>query len=183
MQRSAGFSSSRKYRYWLRREWDRHLPLTCMIMLNPSIADAKRDDPTTTFCLGIARRDGFGRYIAVNLFALVGTDPRCIVGTSDPVGWRNDDAIQSAAQQADRVIVAWGVGGDIGSRGSDVLRMLRSIPLQCFGTNRNGSPRFPRALTRGVAVVPFKNPWARAQPAARASARARAGLTSASEAG
>lgn len=155
MKREAIFSPDRAYRYRLVRTWDSALATMCMVMLNPSKADERRDDPTTTFCMNIAKRDGFGRYIAVNLFALVGTDPQCLRRHRDPVGAHNVDHILWGIGQANRVIVAWGDGGRRNGLDHDVLRLIGHVQLHCFGVNKSGTPRFPRAIPRIVEVVPY----------------------------
>src|SRR5438105_250311 len=73
---SAWFSPDKQYRYLLTRSWD-HIPQAMTwIMLNPSTADAFRDDPTIRRCISFARREGCGSIRVVNLFALRATDPR-----------------------------------------------------------------------------------------------------------
>lgn len=45
IRRSADLSDCETYRYDLTREWDSDLPKVVWIMLNPSIADERVDDP------------------------------------------------------------------------------------------------------------------------------------------
>src|SRR5262249_62207047 len=72
---AAGFSRCGRYRYWLTRTWDAARPAVCWLMLNPSTADAARDDPTIRRCIGLARRWGHGGIVVVNLFAWRAPDP------------------------------------------------------------------------------------------------------------
>ncbi len=127
-----------------------------MVMLNPSVADEQRDDPTTTFCVNRARTWGYERYEAVNLFALVDTDPAGLRSTDDPVGQGNDAWIRRAAKRAERIVVAWGNHGTRGGRDSAVLDLLAPYALWCFGRNKNGTPVFPRALSRDVRLIRYK---------------------------
>ena len=46
MIREAEFSIDKKERYSLKREWDNSKNKILYIMLNPSLADDKNDDPT-----------------------------------------------------------------------------------------------------------------------------------------
>lgn len=119
-------------------------------MLNPSRADERRDDPTTTFCVNRARAWGFGRYEAVNLFALVDPSPTALTRVTDPIGPGNDAWIRRAAKRADRIVVAWGNHGRVNDREGRVLELLAPYDLWCFGTNLSGTPRFPRALPADV---------------------------------
>ncbi len=82
----ADFSPDRKYRYVLRRKIGSSARRVVFIMLNPSIADEVRTDPTVRRCVGFARRWGFGALEVVNLFALVSTDPNGLQDADDPVG-------------------------------------------------------------------------------------------------
>ena len=157
MEREAHFSADRRYRYSLRRRWGKGGRLL-MVMLNPSRADERRDDPTTTFCVNRARAKGFGSYEAVNLFALVDPSPDGLRTVSDPVGPGNDAWIERAAAEADRIVVAWGRHGRLLARDEAVLQLLAGRRLHCFGRNADGSPRFPRALPTTVRHVPYVVP-------------------------
>ena len=108
MRGGATFSADRRYRYRLWREWDRSRAVVAFVMLNPSTADASRDDPTIRRCIGFARAWGFGGVEVANLFALRATDPRHLRGVPDPVGPRNARSLKLALAHASLVVVAWG---------------------------------------------------------------------------
>src|SRR5438105_288943 len=93
MFQTAVFGDGGRYRYSLTREWDRRGDQACWIMLNPSIANAERDDPTIRRCIGFARRWGLGGIVVVNLFGLVATYPIELARAKAPIGPHNDDAI------------------------------------------------------------------------------------------
>ena len=86
MDSGACFDSTGAYRYRLWREWDVSKPSVTFVMLNPSTAGAKDDDPTIRRCLSFARSWGFGRLEVVNLCAYRATSPKgrwnCPVATS-----------------------------------------------------------------------------------------------------
>lgn len=159
--RQADFSPCRRYRYSLRRRWNAGRTWL-MVMLNPSVADAEKDDPTTRFCMNRAMARGYGSYEAVNLFALIGTDPRCLVqgvGIGRRVGpdyepKRNDAAIREALDRADTVVVAWGAA-KFPIRILQVERLIGGRAVYCFGLTKHGCPRFPRALRCNVELVPY----------------------------
>lgn len=143
----AVFDASGQYRYRLWRTWDSDaLPVT-FILLNPSTADANRDDPTLRRCLGFARAWGYGGVEVVNLFAWRATDPAALRRCADPVGPDNDAAILAAVQGAGLVVSAWGNGGALHDRAAAVLRLLDgaplAAPLACLGLTRAAHPRHP----------------------------------------
>lgn len=155
--RSAHFSECRTWRYWLRRVLRDHGRKATWIMLNPSTAGAFSDDPTTTQCMHRMFRAGYTRYEAVNLFALVGTDPACLHTAPDPVGPLNDRAIRHAVDDADLIVVAWGRDGALYGRAATVLAALQGYELMCLGRNDDGSPRFPRAVPRDRPLERYRN--------------------------
>jgi hypothetical protein len=138
--------------------------------LNPSTADAIRDDATIRKCIGFAQRWGFGRLVMVNVFAWRDCDPRGLVGVRDPVGPDNDAALVRAAQGADRVVLAWGATsrlprGQITEHARSV-RELFEARARCdvghLGLCKGGAPRHPLML-------PYSTPFTREGLTGRAS--------------
>ncbi len=155
MLRGARFSPCNTWRYSLTREWLTGNGKLAALMLNPSKADSKRDDPTTTFMVRLAQRDGFQRYEAVNLFALVDTNPAALYRHPNPIGPENDTAILAAIYDADRIIVAWGNNGQHLDRSRVILRLIDGRKLWCFGVTKSGEPRFPRAIPSNIVLQPL----------------------------
>jgi hypothetical protein len=144
----ATFSPCGVYRYTLWRAWEVG-PTVCWVMLNPSTADATKEDPTIRKCIGYARRWGFGAVAIVNLFALRSTNPRALYGHAAPVGPQNDAAIVECVRLSRLVVAAWGVHGEHCGRGDAVLDMLRlgvEAPVHCLGTTKDGHPKHPLYL-------------------------------------
>lgn len=159
---TARLSSCGRYRFTLRRDWDTRLPPLVVIMLNPSTADATRDDPTIRKCMGFARTEGRGGLVVVNLFAFRATDPTALWGALadgvDVVGAENDGAVLGALLVGDveDVVVAWGrlpVAG--AARVRAVVELLRDSgrDLRCWGRNKDGSPRHPLYLANATRLV------------------------------
>jgi hypothetical protein len=143
IRRAAGFSRCGRYRYWLMRTWTAAKPVVCWVMLNPSTADAERDDPTIRRCIGFSRRWDFGGLVVVNLFAWKATRPNELTNASDPIGPRNDSVIVHHTAGR-RVIVAWGTHGDLGGRDRTVLQLLANASqVECLGVTNNGQPKHP----------------------------------------
>jgi hypothetical protein len=95
----AVFSPDQKYRYVLWREWSGHPRRLVVIGLNPSTADATKNDPTVTRCINFAKREGCGGMIMLNLFAFRATDPGVMMEAADPVGPENDKYILAHASR------------------------------------------------------------------------------------
>src|SRR3990167_7612004 len=90
---SAIISPCGSYRYTLHRpipsilRWVK--PLLC-IMVNPSTADATKEDPTVRRCIGFAKDMGATSLTVVNLFAFRSASPKALATMDDPVGPDND---------------------------------------------------------------------------------------------
>lgn len=154
--KGAGFSTCGQYRYNLWRIWDRTRKPLSYCMLNPSTADAEKDDPTVARCSERARRLGYGGVVVVNLFALRSTDPRALYKHYDPVGPDNDPAILAAASECD-LICAWGNHGKLRGRAAQVLTMLRAsgLPALALRVSKDGHPSHPLYLSYDLEPVPY----------------------------
>lgn len=157
--RGATFSPCRAYRYQLWRTWSRRRPVV-FLMLNPSTADAQKNDPTVERCERRARAMGAGGVIVVNIFALRSTDPAALYRVADPVGPDNDESIVHGctAWRPRAVICAWGKHGNLHRRGASVLAMLRAHGVRplCLALNGDGTPKHP--LYVAYAAEPFAMP-------------------------
>ena len=140
------------YRYTLHRTWEPERPRVTFVMLNPSLADAERDDPTVRRCVAFARCWGFGALAVVNLFALIAPYPTALQGIADPIGPHNDEAIREWTQDV-LTVVAWGEDGDYADRAADVLPTLGEV--YCLGVTRSGAPRHPLYLRRDTPPRPY----------------------------
>lgn len=157
MERTAQLSADGMYRYRLGRTWGVG-PRLAFIMLNPSLADTERDDPTVTRCIKRAMTDGFGGLDVVNLFALRSPYPRALAAHPDPIGPENDAAIERAATSARMVICAWGAHPFAKPRARNVVAMLRGINRDLFALaiTQGGHPQHPLHLAYAVRPIPFE---------------------------
>ena len=152
VSRGASFSRDGRYRYSLTRRWSDGARVV-WVMLNPSTADARVDDPTLRRCLAISMRYGFGSLEVVNLFALRSSDPRALGWVDDPVGPRADVALARAVRRADAAVAAWGVpprGWE--ARTTKVQAMLPRDVL-ALGLTADGHPRHPLYVRRDAPLV------------------------------
>lgn len=139
------------YRYSLTREWEDG-PCVTWLMLNPSTADASRDDPTIRRCMGFSKMWGYGRMVVVNLFALRSTDPRALARNTDPVGPMNSFYQMQAFKEGREVICAWGCSQHLtGSLRNHIVKVLALIPehtpAMCLGRRKDSAPRHPLMLS------------------------------------
>ena len=150
-QSGAAFSDCGLYRYELRRRWS-DAPPVVYVGLNPSTADSARDDPTTRRLLRWEDRWGYGRHIAVNLFAIVASRPSEAFRAVDPMGPLNDIWIMAAANEArasgGMILIGWGNDGERHGRDRMVLRLLDGFELFCLGRTKTGHPTHPSARGR-----------------------------------
>lgn len=159
-QGRASVSDCGRYRYSLFR----HVPgqaggHLCWLMLNPSTADAERDDPTIRKVLGFTSRAGFGGAWVINLFAWRSTDPRAVAamvrrGDSDLAeGAENRAAIESAVLGAEVVVCAWGAHPWAQAQARRVLSWMPGVRALCIGLTANGAPLHP--LMQSYTRLPF----------------------------
>jgi hypothetical protein len=156
MERSATFDPTRTYRYTLERGGWGGSGRVCWIMLNPSLADDKKDDATIKKCIGYATRWGRSRIVVVNLFAFIATNPRELKTAKDPVGPDNDHHIIDMVQTSDEIVVAWGDDGRLFGRDLAVKELLGPVRLMCLGTTKSGAPKHPGRLSYATPLVEWK---------------------------
>lgn len=162
---SAWLSDDRKYRYRLGRRWDptlRDVEMDVWVMLNPSTADGRVDDPTIRRCIAFSKAWGAGGLHVVNLFAYRATNPKDLGWVEDPVGPENDEQITAAVARATdtggRVIVAWGAHPDAAARAEHVASFLDAVPLVCVGVTKAGAPRHPLYVPKTTEPTPWRAP-------------------------
>lgn len=136
-------STSRLYRYDLWRIWDTTKPYALFIGLNPSTADANKDDPTIRRCKRFAFDLGYGGVHMANLFAFRATKRKDMLRVSEPIGWENNGRLNLLAQHAGIIICAWGTDGGHRQRDQEVINMLSGFDLYCLGITKAGYPGHP----------------------------------------
>jgi hypothetical protein len=155
---TAILSTNRARRYRLDRDLGTPGPLVLWVMLNPSTADERDDDPTIRRVMHFSRREGFGRVAVCNLHSLRTTDPRGLlrVVTDEPSDEVADAHMLAAAREARTIIVGWGAHGVrwprrvvhvynlLASSGGGLSPFPRR--LWCLGTTKSGQPRHPLYL-------------------------------------
>jgi hypothetical protein len=153
--RSAILSDDGLYRYQLLRSWDEGKPLLNWIMLNPSIANAEKDDATIRRCIRFSNGWGYGKLAVYNLFALISTNPKNLLKSPDPIGPRNDFWLSDRAKGD--VVLAWGShGAKFPRRKMEVMRLLTwPINIYCLGKTKEGEPKHPLRLSAMTRLEPW----------------------------
>ncbi|MGB1202745.1 MAG: DUF1643 domain-containing protein, partial [Alloalcanivorax venustensis] len=157
--RSAVFSECRTWRYiWQRQTKVQNERVCNFLMLNPSTADEKQDDPTTQRCVSFAEAAGCGWLHVTNLFAFRATEPADMKAAADPVGPENDERIREVAYAADVVVAAWGADGAHLGRADHVLTSVLAEPAKLILALRltnGGQPWHPLYLPGDLMPSPF----------------------------
>ncbi len=144
----------KKYRYSLWRIWDAKKAKLLFIGLNPSTADAFRNDRTVTRCIDYARRWGYGSLYMANLFALRSTDCNALHTASDPIGPENEYWIKKMASEANCVVLAWGNHGSYLNQHKAILKLVKN-PM-CLKVTKQGHPAHPLYMRGDLKPSPYK---------------------------
>lgn len=158
--RDAVISPDGLHRYRLFRRWDAG-PVCTWICLNPSTADAERDDPTAKRIMSFSRSFGCGAAMVLNLYAYRATQPADLWRAADPVGRFNDAHLREAAAHASNygtpIIGAWGALAEP-DRIAAVLALPGMDRLTALATTKAGQPKHPLYLAGSLRPQPWKAP-------------------------
>lgn len=188
IERDALLSADGRYRFTLRRTWnrpeDRKPRRVLFVAANPSTADHTVDDPTVKRWIGFAKGWGYDEFLVVNLCAWRATKPADLIAKAregvDVVG-PNQTTILAQLAAADLIVACWGEAIDTGPRAPEqlrgrdrvVLEILRSRDdVYCFGKTKSGAPKHPLYLDGDTALElyaegPSKEPIPLAAPDGR----------------
>ncbi|AFO71682.1 hypothetical protein phiCbK_167 [Caulobacter phage phiCbK] len=161
--KAALLSRCETFRYLLMRVWDPGKPLLIFLMLNPSTATARLDDPTIRRCMGFARRDDYGGIIVANLFAFRSPSPAAMKAAEDPIGPMNARVLQHVFEYAMTagadVIAAWGVHGEFKDQDYGAVQQaeITGVEVKCLGKSKDGHPRHPLYLRGDQPVVRLRS--------------------------
>lgn len=164
MKHEAIISECGQYRYLLKRDLGGILnngKTILFIMLNPSTADAKVDDPTIRRCVGFAKKWGYKTLYVGNLYGLRSSDPKVLLSNTDPVGERNDYYLEWMMEQSDTIVVAWGNNAKE-DRIDDFLclKPMDNCDLYCLGMTKNKQPKHPLYISKETKLIEW---WGKIQ--------------------
>lgn len=160
--KEAVVSDDQRYRYTLYREWaDVFDPVRVLnfVMLNPSTADGRKDDPTIRKCVGFAKCVDFNAIRVVNLFAFRATQPRDLDHYrkfgKDITGTLNDSYVGELPPE-ETVVAAWGAQFHNkdwrNTRVAQTIKLLNR-PLLCLRKTDSGQPWHPLYVPYGPLIV------------------------------
>lgn len=145
-----------QYRYWLTRYWDAEKPTVAWVMLNPSTADHRLDDPTIRRCIAFSKDWGFGGLSVVNLYAYRSPSPKDLWKIPDPIGPDNDKHLVYQTQSR-HVIAAWGKNAKP-DRAKEVFNLIHpmAVSVQALKLTKDGQPWHPLYVPGNTERITFK---------------------------
>jgi hypothetical protein len=143
------------YRYHLYRIWNEKLPKVIFIGLNPSTADAEKDDATIRRIIRFCQDWGYGGFFIVNLFAYRSRNPDNLKLAKNPVGDHNDAWILRLTWKGNPVVVCWGRNGTLYGRDKEVLGMLPKKNTYYMELTKTGIPKHPLYLPKDCKLKPY----------------------------
>lgn len=158
MNGDAVISADGKYRYLLTRSlgsilrWYRPM---VFVMLNPSTADASKDDPTIRRCIHFAKREGATHLRVVNLFALRATNPAELKRADDPIGPENYEYLKKEIRSGWKVVGAWGAHPFARIHAADIYNLGHPNWLR-LGATKGNDPRHPLFVRGDQPLEPFE---------------------------
>lgn len=165
--RKAEISDCGQYRWTLTRTW-RAGPHVCFCGLNPSTADALKDDPTVIRWTRFANLWGYGGFVAVNLYPFRTPNPPALHKWADweanGPDWyardqilQNVDVVEREAKRAALMVACWGAGAAWNNSAEHHLDYFVECittgdepwpDIHCLGKTASGAPIHPMARGR-----------------------------------
>lgn len=143
--KGAEFSECGKYRYKLWRIWDESKPMAMCIGLNPSTANANKDDATISILKRMLPILGYGGFYMMNCWAFITSKPELLQHNPMSDEW-NNNMLTVTASMCTEVIFAYGSFKIIKQKGRDKELMEMFPNAKCFAKSKDGSPIHPLAM-------------------------------------
>ena len=127
--RQCFLSECKRYRWILEFQFSRNKKELIFIGLNPSLSDNKFTDNTTKKIIKISSFNKYGKLKIINLFALISKNPENLKTHNNPIGFLNNQFINSSFKYWSENIncdlwLGWGNKGKLFSRNEQVLKIL-----------------------------------------------------------
>ena len=142
---SAVYSPCKTYRYSLSRIHKRARKSLLFILLNPSTATEKKNDPTIARCQQRAKLLGYKSFIICNLFAFRTKSPLLMKNYHAPIGSENNRIIEESLRMANQVICAWGNHGTHLNQAETVIKIIETVGKSAYhlGLTKRNQPIHP----------------------------------------
>lgn len=158
MEMKANFSDCRKYRYTLKRIWDKKKGNVLFISLNPALAKEKENNSTNIRGITFARDWGYGGVVFCNLFAYRIKSSKELEKIKNPTGKENDKFLIRETKKAKLVIFSWGNKGKIMNRNKSVIKLLSGLSdFYCLGITKQIEPKHILYLKRNTKPIKLAN--------------------------
>lgn len=145
------FSDNSQHRYQMSKIWDKNLPQANIITIAPSECYNVACDLTTNIITNNLHLLGFGGFTITNLISKIGVDTKRTTNTKDLWNADTDKYILSCAQEADKIIVAWGsfaqTRKQFSEREKQVLELLKPYQNKIFQITDGADRQFLHPLT------------------------------------
>lgn len=145
VNKGADFSRDKTCRYRLWRIWNEAKPKVMVIGLNPSNANAEKDDPTISILKKMLSILGYGGFYMMNCFPYITSKPELLQHNPISNEW-NDNMLTVTASNCSDIIFAYGAFKIIKETGRDKELMEMFPNAKCFGKSKDGSPIHPLAM-------------------------------------
>lgn len=141
------FDDNKAHRFRLWRKWDSSKPMVLFIMLNPSTADADKNDPTVTRLIKFAQNFNYGGFYVGNIYSYITPYPETLYFLrSDEFKYEeNLDHLLQMADECKDIIFGWGNGAKIFNSPAEITRMFPEA--FCFELTNTGHPKHPLYLS------------------------------------
>lgn len=155
-------NGDRTRRYALHRRWAPG-PRVLWVLLNPSTADEKHNDPTIKKCISYSQKWGFGGLVMVNIFSLKATDPKDLKASSDPGDGEESNSYllryaEEIASEGGVILCGMGAHASHRGRGRAVVDMLNRYPLHYLVLTDSGIPGHPLYLPGNLTPQLWQSP-------------------------
>jgi hypothetical protein len=163
LETKAIFHDTEEHRFILEKTWDREKPAIAIIMLYPCTNDGIQTDLTTMLTINNSAKQGYGSVIIWNMFSKINCDVRT---EEEPNLPENDAHIVQGASTVDRIILAYGKGGEsnkkVLKRQYEILRLLepfkeKLVVIADAVGNKGYNPLTP-SIRNNWKLVPFDFP-------------------------
>lgn len=160
---SAVLSECGNFRYRLERDVQDDGIVFAFFGVNPSTADALKDDATVRKWRGFTKRNGGRKFIVGNLFAYRATDPKGLLLPADCIGPLQQQHISEIIEGADVLVPCWGnlskMPKQLRRTAGEMMSQLLAAgkPVLHFGKTKSGDPMHPLTLSYDTKLEPWLN--------------------------